>query len=493
MTGTPYDDGDPETDDALTYSLTGNAKDSGLFVIDSASGQISVATGATIDYETDDTYRETETHNEQVIAKFYRGKVNYTVDGNASAIEVLIKITDVDTGKPAAPTVTRTEFAEKSNPALDVTWTAPSADGTITGYKAQYRKSGETNWTDYTITDANNQPTSTLPASITTINLPNLEAGATYEVQVRAVTGGGDGPWSDTGEGTANRAPTATSASFNGGTFPVGTVAEYRETGPGALGVLFSDPDSDALTYSAVAAKPALLGVSLSGDAGEAHLRVTLLNQGATSGVTLTASDPYGGQATRTTSIGVTAKVSREIAENSPAGTRVGAPVTGTPYDDGDPETDDALTYTLTGEAADSGAFVIAAATGQISVATGASLDHDTKSSYTGQVEYDVGGQTSAVDLTINVTNMQAPRTPAAPSVTGSETDPTDTLDVDWRRPSTSGGRPITGYNVRYRVVGATAWTRHPFSGRATATSIGGVEAGISYEVQVRARNSDGR
>ena len=40
----------------------------------------------------------------------------------------------------AAPTLTRTEFSEPTDPALDVTWTAPDTDGTITGYKAQYRK-----------------------------------------------------------------------------------------------------------------------------------------------------------------------------------------------------------------------------------------------------------------------------------------------------------------------------------------------------------------
>ena len=57
VTGTPYNGV------ALTYSLTGKAKDSGLFVIESATGQIKVASGATLDYETDDSYRETETWN----------------------------------------------------------------------------------------------------------------------------------------------------------------------------------------------------------------------------------------------------------------------------------------------------------------------------------------------------------------------------------------------------------------------------------------------
>ena len=44
----------------------------------------------------------------------------------------------------------------------------------------------------------------------TSARLSNLEAGATYEVQVRACTNEEDcGPWSDTSEGTANRPPSA--------------------------------------------------------------------------------------------------------------------------------------------------------------------------------------------------------------------------------------------------------------------------------------------
>ena len=398
MTGTPYNGA------ALTYSLAGKASSSGLFAINSATGQISVAQGATLDYETDDSNREIEYWQGEVFAKFYRGKVNYTVNGHAAAIEVLIGVTDVASPKPAAPTVTRTQFAEPTGPALDVTWTAPAGGGlTITGFKAQYRKKAAAGedaaaWTAYS---------GTLGATATTFNLAGLEAGATYEAQVRTVTSQeGNGAWSDTGEGTANRAPAATSASFGGGTFPVGAVVTYAETGQGAVGVMFSDADGDALTYSAAAQHPALLGVSLSGAAGSAQLRVTLLNQGS-SKVTYTARDAYGGSVTRTATIGITAKVSRSIVEHSPAGTAVGAPVTGTPYNGV------ALTYSLTGKAKDSGLFVIDSATGQIKVATGATLDYDTDDTYRetetwngqviakfyrGKVNYTVDGHAAAIE-----------------------------------------------------------------------------------------------
>ena len=260
ITATPYND------DYISYGFDGEAADSGKFVIDYETGQISVKEGATLDHETKSSYT---------------GRVHWVMYGDQyPAATVTIKVTDVGAGKPGTPTLTRTTFSEPSNPALDVTWTAATANGgaTVIGHQAQFRKKaaqGEdpADWTAYT---------GALSATATSLNLVDLEAGATYEVQVRGVsTEDGAGPWSDTGEGTANRPPTATSAPFNDGTFPVGSVADYRETGQGALGVLFQDADGDTLTYAASAQHPALLGVSLSGDPGEAHLKATLLNPGA--------------------------------------------------------------------------------------------------------------------------------------------------------------------------------------------------------------------
>ena len=74
-----------------------------------------------------------------------------------------------------------------------MTWTAPDANGaTITGYEAQYRKKvadGETPnaWTTYTYDRRNdNSQTSAAGDELRPFNLPDLTAGATYEVQVRA-------------------------------------------------------------------------------------------------------------------------------------------------------------------------------------------------------------------------------------------------------------------------------------------------------------------
>ena len=486
VTGTPYDDGDDQTDDALTYTLTGDA--AAAFVIDAASGQISVKQGASLDFETTSSYT---------------GSVTWTVQGQTATANLTINVTDVEAGKPDAPTVTRTEFSEQSHPALDVTWTAPDANGlTISWYRLQYRKQAA----------AGEDPVDwTLHSSILVTNslrLSDLEAGAVYEFQVRAGTNEeGLGPWSDTGSGRANRAPTATSTAFNGGTFPVGSIATYAETGQGALGPFFGDADGDTLTYSASAQHAALLGVSLSGAAGSATLTATLLNPGAST-ITFTASDPYGGQVTRTTTItGSPRTVSRSVAENSAAGTAVGDPVTGTPYDDGDEETDDALSYTLAGAAATSGNFEIDSATGQISVKQGASLDYETETSYSGTVNYTVDGHAAVINVNISVLDLEAGK-PKTPTVTRTEfsEQSNPALDVTWTAPE-ANGLTITGYNAQYRKQvadgeTANAWTDYTIEGPdeqqtstlpATTTSmtLPDLEAGAVYEFQVRALTSE--
>ena len=67
---------------------------------------------------------------------------------------------------------------------------------------------------------------------------------------MRAVTSDeGEGPWSDTGEGRANRPPTASSVSFLGGTLGMGGSFAWHEEAPLGSGAFFTDADSDTLTY----------------------------------------------------------------------------------------------------------------------------------------------------------------------------------------------------------------------------------------------------
>ena len=103
----------------------------------------------------------------------------------------------------------------------------------------------------------------------------------------------------------------------------------------------------------------------------------------------------------------------REIPENSPADTPVGAAVTAT---DGDG--DDVLTYTLSGP--DAASFTIAQADaplvgGEIRVKDGAELDHETNPTLMVTVTAtDPGGLFASIDVTITVTNVNE-----APEVSG--------------------------------------------------------------------------
>ncbi len=439
LTGTPHGT------ETLSYTLTGEASTSGAFEIDSATGQISVAEGSTLDYETKSSYS---------------GQVSWTVKGQAAVASLTINVTDLEAGKPGTPAVTRTEFSEPTDPALDVTWTAAAANGlTITGYEAQYRvkvAEGETAnaWTDYTVDDGDGNPTTTLPATTTSINLPDLTAGTTYEAQVRALTSEeGEGPWSDIGSAQANQPPTAGASPLPDATVRWGTPTDYD------IGDKFSDGDGDTLTYSASSEYAGVLTAAITGSDGDV-LRVTVKNPAAST-VAYGVSDGYGGYASLSVEITGARSEARSVLENSQAGTAVGDPLTGTPHGT------ETLSYTLTGEASTSGAFEIDSATGQISVKQGATLDHDTKSSYTGKVEYTVQGQATAIDVTINVVDIG---TPGMPTVTRTEFSvPTNpALDVTWTAPA-DGGATVTGYEAQYRKQvaegeNANAWTDYTYN-----------------------------
>ena len=402
----------------------------------------------------------------------YTGQVSWVVHGDQfPSAKVTINVTDIEAGKPGTPTLTRTQFSEPTAPALDVAWTAAPANGTtITGYQAQYRNQATTTWTAYS---------GELSATTTSLNLPDLEPGATYQVQVRAVDSlEGEGPWSDAGSGQANRPPTAAGAGLADS-----TVAVDASTDNG-IGDKFADADGDTLTFSASTAHAGVLTAALTG-AGSDTLTVTAVNP-ASSTVTYGAHDGYGGYASRTLTVTGTAAEARSVAKNSPAGTPVGDPVTGTPYQG------QALTYTLAGEAATSSAFVIDAATGQVSVAQGASLDYETKDSYTGRVEFTVQGRTATVNLTVSVTDIPPPPAPDAPGVTRSTVEPTTMLDVSWTATSSADSLSITDYDLQYRISGEEGWTNYGFTGTGTSTTLTGLTMDTTYEVRVRAHNVEG-
>ena len=95
------------------------------------------------------------------------------------------------------------------------------------------------------------------------------------------------------------------------------------------------------------------------------------------------------------------ASTTREVAENSAAGTNVGDPVTATDADSGD-----TLTYTL--EGTDAASFDIVSASGQIRTRSGVTYDYETKSSYALIVKAeDRNGGSATIAVTITVTDVE--------------------------------------------------------------------------------------
>ena len=93
----------------------------------------------------------------------------------------------------------------------------------------------------------------------------------------------------------------------------------------------------------------------------------------------------------------------------------------------------------------------------------------------------------------------EAQQPPGAPTI-GSVTAGTNTLTVSWSAPAESGGTPITAYDLQYIRTDddetdpanwtplANVWT----TGGTLQHVVGDLLDGLSYDLQVRARNSEG-
>ena len=176
----------------------------------------------------------------------------------------------------------------------------------------------------------------------------------------------------------------------------------------------------------------------------------------------------------------------RSVAENSPAGTDVGNPVTATDADN------DPLRYTL--EGTDAASFTIVSTSGQIRTRSGVTYDREAKDSYAVIVKADDGaGGTDTVFVTIVVTDVnEPPLAPAAPTVRATP-NTTDSLSVTWSAPSSTGRPAIVNYDLQYREGTTGTWTDGPQNVSGTSATIAGLTADpAAYQVQVRATNNEG-
>ena len=169
------------------------------------------------------------------------------------------------------------------------------------------------------------------------------------------------------------------------------------------------------------------------------------------------------------------------VAENTAAGDPIGDPVDAT-----DPD-DDPLAYELEGTNAAS--FELDRGSGQIR--TSAALNHEDKSRYSVTVRVRDGrGGTSTAGVTINVTDVvEPPDTPLSPRVTAVSSTG---LQVSWDEPDNIGPS-ITDYDYRYMSSTDSSWTEITNTTiTATSVTIQGLTPSTSYDVEVRAKNSEG-
>ena len=176
------------------------------------------------------------------------------------------------------------------------------------------------------------------------------------------------------------------------------------------------------------------------------------------------------------------------VEENVPLGTDVGEPVTAT-----DPD-GDTLTYSVDTASPYASYFQIDSATGQLqtNVANGRVFNHENDpNKYDIIVVADDGrGRTAQIAVAVSVTDVdEPPDAPVAVTVTGSGTT---SLEVTWTAPSNAGRPDIEHYDVQYREAGASRWRDGPQDVTGTSATVMPVDAGKSYEVQVRATNDEG-
>ena len=371
---------DPDTDDTLTYSLSG--ADAAAFSINSTTGQLQ--TSAVLDYETKTTY-----------------SVRITVSDSelTDTIDVTISVTNVNEAPSFATTTATRSIAENTaaNTNIGAAITATDVDANTT---LAYTLGGA---------DASSFSIVSTSGQLQTNAALDHETKASYSVTVTAADGDN---LSDTITVTITVTNVDEAPSFTEGSSATRSVAENTaaDTNIGTV-VAATDPDTrDTLTYTLGGTDAASFTINSTN--GQLQTSTALDYETKTSyTVTITVSDSE-----LTDTIDVTINVTnvneapsftagstatRTIAENTASGTNIGTAVTAT-----DVDANTTLTYTLGGT--DAATFSIVSTSGQLQ--TSAALNYETKTSYSVKISVaDGSGGTDTIDVTIDVTDVYEP------------------------------------------------------------------------------------
>ena len=427
---------DDDSGDTLTYTLGGT--DAASFDIVGTSGQLQ--TKDALDYETDNSYSVTVSVS----------------DGNSGSdsIDVTINVTNVNEA-PAFPATTDTRsIAENTAAATNIGTAVSATDPDVTSTNTDVNLDDATvDALTYTLSGTTDEPNDyqtfdidTATGQLKTKDALDYETKTSYKMTVSV----SDGALSNTITVTinitnVNEAPTFpattdtrsiaenTAAATNIGTAVSATDPDVTSTNTDV------NPDYatvDALTYTlgGTTDEPndyqtfdidTATGQLKTKDAldyetkNSYEVTVTVSDGALSASITVTISVTNVNEAPTFPATTDT----RSIAENTGAGTDIGAAVTATDPDVAGTNTDvnpddatvDALTYTLGGT--DAASFAIVSTSGQLQ--TKAALDYETKDSYEVTVTVSDGGtDTASVTVTISVTDVNETGTNNAPEFT---------------------------------------------------------------------------
>ena len=363
------------------------------------AGDFSISTAGVLSFNSPPDFEapvDADTNNEYMVTVEATGSEN-----SMDELSVTVTVTDVE-GVLAISGLSSIDYAENGTGAV-TTYTASVSDAGPAVWSLSGDDAGDFSISTAGVLSFNSPPDFEAPADADTNNeyiaTVKAEAGGemeTLEVTVMVTNMEEDG--TVTLSSMTPVAGTAVTASLTDPDMVMEDSVMWQWSKSMTMDGTFMDiPNAMSMSYTPTAAD------------GDYHLRATATYaDGYDSGneEMATTTNAVVSNSAPTFTDGATA--TRMVDENSEAGTAVGAPVAAT-----DADTDDTLTYSLSG--GDATYFSIDTSTGQITVGAGAMLDYEMKPSYMVTVMVDDGSGASnssaSINVTINVTDVDEEQT----------------------------------------------------------------------------------
>ena len=378
------------------------------------------------------------------------------------------------TSGPLAPLAPSISPGDKH---LWVTWVVPfDGNSPITGYDVEYRRTGATVWSSWSHT-----------GTTTATTITGLTNGLEYEVRVRAENAVGDSSWSSVSTGTP-LIPTTPSA----------PAAPYVIIGDRQLWVSWNAPADGGSPIAGYEVEYRPVGGA--GWSTWAHTgtttatTITGLTNGLEYEVRVLARNDIGDSPWSVSSRGTPNVIppGERTVPGTPSPPMVTTSVEqllvswGAPANGGSPITGYDVEYRRVGVTV----WSTWSHTGTTTATTITGLTNGLEYEVRVRAENAVG-DSSWSDSALGVPTP--PRPPSRPNPTtlrvGRVGD--ERLEATWTPPH-DGGSPITGYEVRHREVSASTWESSGDIGTRTFSIITGLTTGVTYEVQIRAKNAIG-